>query len=137
VSLCSKSDRILEHKLTFVSVVETFGEAGKAHKRFADAADEFNDSFADWMGPLVRVKAVTSIFIETPLLLPAHLARRLLVRPQWLGGAHRHAGFDAGRRDHPRRGADRRILHPHPQAGPRPRRARYSVRQTAAFKYWG
>jgi hypothetical protein len=82
VSLCSKSDRILEHKLTFVSVVETFGEAGKAHKRFADAADEFNDSFADWMGPLVRVKAVTSIFIETPLLLPAHLARRLLVRPQ-------------------------------------------------------
>jgi ATP-binding cassette subfamily B protein len=57
-----------------VSVVKTFGEAGKAHKRFADAADEFNDGFANWMGPLVRVKAVTSIFIETPLLLLANLA---------------------------------------------------------------
>ncbi|KKW63305.1 ABC transporter [Mycolicibacterium elephantis] len=57
-----------------VSVVKTFGETGKAHKRFADAADQFNDSFADWMGPLVRVKAASSIFIETPVLLLANLA---------------------------------------------------------------
>lgn len=57
-----------------MSVVKTFGETGKAHKRFADAADQFNDSFADWMGPLVRVKAASSIFIETPVLLLANLA---------------------------------------------------------------
>lgn len=68
-----------------VSVVKTFGEAGKAHKRFADAADEFNDSFANWMGPLVRVKAVTSIFIETPLLLLANLAGGYwFVRSGWV-----------------------------------------------------
>jgi len=68
-----------------VSVVKTFGEAGKAHKRFADAADEFNDSFANWMGPLTRVKAVTSIFIETPLLLLANLAGGYwFVRSGWV-----------------------------------------------------
>ncbi len=68
-----------------VSVVKTFGEAGKAHKRFADAADEFNDSFANWMGPLVRIKAVTSIIIETPLLLLANLAGGYwFVRSGWV-----------------------------------------------------
>jgi ATP-binding cassette subfamily B protein IrtA len=67
-----------------VSVVKTFGEAGKAHKRFADAADEFNDSFANWMGLLVRVKAVTSIFIETPLLLLANLVGYWFVRSGWV-----------------------------------------------------
>jgi len=68
-----------------VSVVKTFGEAGKAHKRFADAADEFNDSFANWMGPLTRVKAVTSIFIETPVLLLANLAGGYwFVRSGWV-----------------------------------------------------
>ncbi len=68
-----------------VSVVKTFGEAGKAHKRFAEAADEFNDSFANWMGPLVRVKAASSIFIETPVLLLANLAGGYwFVRSGWV-----------------------------------------------------
>lgn len=68
-----------------VSVVKTFGEAGKAHKRFADAADEFNDSFANWMGPMVRVKAASSIFVETPLLLLANLAGGYwFVRSGWV-----------------------------------------------------
>lgn len=68
-----------------VSVVKTFGETGKAHKRFADAADQFNDSFADWMGPLVRVKAASSIFIETPVLLLANLAGGYwFVRSGWV-----------------------------------------------------
>ena len=68
-----------------VSVVKTFGEAGKAHKRFADAADEFNDGFADWVGPLVRVKAASSIFIDTPVLLLANLAGGYwFVRSGWV-----------------------------------------------------
>jgi ATP-binding cassette subfamily B protein IrtA len=68
-----------------VSVVKTFGEAGKAHKRFADAADEFNDGFANWMGPMVRVKAASSIFIETPVLLLANLAGGYwFVRSGWV-----------------------------------------------------
>ncbi|OBG11708.1 ABC transporter [Mycolicibacterium celeriflavum] len=68
-----------------VSVVKTFGEAGKAHKRFADAADEFNDSFAGSVGPLVRVKAVSSIFIDTPVLLLANLVGGYwFVRSGWV-----------------------------------------------------
>ncbi|BBY83013.1 ABC transporter ATP-binding protein [Mycolicibacterium pulveris] len=68
-----------------VSVVKTFGETGKAHRRFADAADQFNDSFAEWMGPLVRVKAASSIFIETPVLLLANLAGGYwFVRSGWV-----------------------------------------------------
>lgn len=68
-----------------VSVVKTFGQAGKAHKRFADAADEFNDGFAEWIGPLVRVKAVSSIFIDTPVLLLANLAGGYwFVRSGWV-----------------------------------------------------
>ena len=57
-----------------VSVVKTFGETGKAHKRFADAADEFNDGFAAWMGPMVRVRSASSVFIEAPVVLLANLA---------------------------------------------------------------
>ncbi|MGV0785917.1 ABC transporter ATP-binding protein [Mycolicibacterium sp. XJ2] len=68
-----------------VSVVKTFGQAGKAHKRFADAADEFNESFAGWIGPLVRVKAVSSVFIDTPVLLLANLAGGYwFVRSGWV-----------------------------------------------------
>jgi ATP-binding cassette subfamily B protein IrtA len=68
-----------------VSVVKTFGEAGKAHKRFADAADEFNDSFANWMEPLVRVKAASSMVIETPVLLLVNLAGGYwFVRSGWV-----------------------------------------------------
>ncbi|MGV0848684.1 ABC transporter ATP-binding protein [Mycolicibacterium phlei] len=68
-----------------VSVVKTFGETGKAHKRFADAADEFNDSFAEWIGPLVRVKAISSIFIDTPVLMLANLAGGYwFVRAGWV-----------------------------------------------------
>ncbi|MCV7281303.1 ABC transporter ATP-binding protein [Mycolicibacterium flavescens] len=68
-----------------VSVVKTFGETGKAHKRFADAADEFNDGFAEWIGPLVRVKAISSIFIDTPVLLLANLAGGYwFVRSGWV-----------------------------------------------------
>ncbi|VEG40130.1 iron import ATP-binding/permease protein IrtA [Mycolicibacterium flavescens] len=68
-----------------VSVVKTFGQAGKAHKRFADAADEFNESFAGWIGPLVRVKAVSSVFIDTPALLLANLVGGYwFVRSGWV-----------------------------------------------------
>lgn len=57
-----------------VSVVKTFGETGKAHKRFADAADEFNDGFAGFVGPMVRLRAVSSVFVEAPVVLLVNLA---------------------------------------------------------------
>ncbi|MBI3223755.1 MAG: ABC transporter ATP-binding protein [Mycolicibacterium cosmeticum] len=68
-----------------VAVVKTFGETGRAHKRFADAAEEFNDGFADWMGPMVRVKAASSIFIEAPTVLLVNLAGGYwFVRSGWV-----------------------------------------------------
>ncbi|MEZ0053526.1 ATP-binding cassette subfamily B protein IrtA [Mycobacterium sp. MAA66] len=57
-----------------VSVVKTFGETGKAHKRFAAAADEFNDGFAGFVGPMVRLRAVSSVFVEAPVVLLVNLA---------------------------------------------------------------
>lgn len=68
-----------------VSVVKTFGETGKAHKRFADAADEFNDGFAAWMGPMVRVRSASSVFVEAPVVLLANLAGGYwFVRSGWV-----------------------------------------------------
>ncbi|TDK87968.1 ABC transporter ATP-binding protein [Mycolicibacterium mucogenicum] len=68
-----------------VSVVKTFGETGKAHKRFADAADEFNDGFAGFVGPMVRLRAVSSVFVEAPVVLLVNLAGGLwFVRGGWV-----------------------------------------------------
>ncbi|MDX1873733.1 ABC transporter ATP-binding protein [Mycolicibacterium sp. 120266] len=68
-----------------VAVVKTFGETGRAHKRFAEAAEEFNDGFAAWMGPMVRVKAASSIFIEAPTVLLVNLAGGYwFVRSGWV-----------------------------------------------------
>lgn len=56
-----------------VSVVKTFGQTGKAHKRFVDAADEFNDDFAGYVGPMLRIEAVSSILLSAPLILLVNL----------------------------------------------------------------
>ena len=56
-----------------VAVVKTFGQTGKAHRRFVDAADEFNDDFAGYMGPMLRVQAVTTVLISAPLILLVNL----------------------------------------------------------------
>ncbi|WP_431309226.1 ABC transporter ATP-binding protein [Gordonia prachuapensis] len=57
-----------------VSVVKTFGQVGKAHRRFVDAADEFNDDFSGYIGPMLRLEAVSSIFLSAPLILLVNLA---------------------------------------------------------------
>ena len=68
-----------------VSVVKTFGETGKAHKRFADAADEFNDGFAGFVGPMVRLRAVSSVFVEATVVLLVNLAGGLwFIRNGWV-----------------------------------------------------
>ncbi len=56
-----------------VAVVKTFGQTGKAHRRFIDAADEFNDDFAGYMGPMLRVQAITTVLISAPLILLVNL----------------------------------------------------------------
>lgn len=57
-----------------VSVVKTFGQTGKAHKRFATAADDFNDQFSGWVGPMLKLDAATSIAISAPVVLLVNLA---------------------------------------------------------------
>lgn len=56
-----------------VAVVKTFGQTGKAHRRFIEAADEFNDDFAGYMGPMLRVQAITTVLISAPLILLVNL----------------------------------------------------------------
>lgn len=56
-----------------VAVVKTFGQTGKAHRRFIQAADQFNDDFAGYMGPMLRVQAVTTVLISAPLILLVNL----------------------------------------------------------------
>lgn len=57
-----------------VAVVKTFGEVGKSHKQFVEAADEFNDGFAGYVVPLLRLEAVASIMLSAPLILLINLA---------------------------------------------------------------
>nr|WP_245556906.1 ABC transporter ATP-binding protein [Jongsikchunia kroppenstedtii] len=57
-----------------ISVVKTFGQTGKAHRRFADAADSFNDDFAGYVGPLLRLEAVAAMVLSAPLILLVNLA---------------------------------------------------------------
>jgi len=57
-----------------IAVVKTFGQTGKAHRRFADAADSFNDDFAGYVGPMLRLEAVAAMVLSAPLILLVNLA---------------------------------------------------------------
>ncbi|MDL9945264.1 ABC transporter ATP-binding protein [Gordonia sp. ABSL11-1] len=56
-----------------VSVVKTFGQTGRAHKAFVDAADEFNDDFAGYVGPMLRIEALSMLMLSAPLVLLVNL----------------------------------------------------------------
>lgn len=52
-----------------VAVVKTFGQAGCAHQAFLDAADDFNDGFARYVTPLLRIEALATMTLCAPLIL--------------------------------------------------------------------
>ncbi|MEZ2122429.1 MULTISPECIES: ABC transporter ATP-binding protein [unclassified Corynebacterium] len=52
-----------------IEVVKAFGQTGRAHRRFADAADRFANFFYDWCGPQMRTSSLAESMISVPLLM--------------------------------------------------------------------
>ncbi len=50
-----------------ISVVKTFGESGRAHRRFAKAANEFVDYFWNWVSGMLRISSASEIVLS-PLM---------------------------------------------------------------------
>ena len=64
-----------------IEVVKAFGQTGRAHRRYADAADRFSSFFYDWCGPQMRRSAIAEAIISVPLLILVNFAGgSLLVR---------------------------------------------------------
>ncbi|MDO5700561.1 MAG: ABC transporter ATP-binding protein [Bowdeniella nasicola] len=69
-----------------IAVVKNFGRTGKAHARFARAAQDFADFYWDWCGPLLRGSALSLAVISAPLLLFINLTGgALMMRAGWVG----------------------------------------------------
>lgn len=56
-----------------IAVVKAFGQAGKAHRNYLDAADEFSSFYYDWCIPLVSATCLSLSFISIPALLLVNL----------------------------------------------------------------
>lgn len=52
-----------------IAVVKAFGTVGKAHARFVHAADSFADFYLAWVGPLMRLSALSESFVSLPVLV--------------------------------------------------------------------
>lgn len=57
-----------------ISVVKTFGQAGRAHERYRNAAAEFGDAYGAWVRPMLRTDAVATIALSAPVVLLVNLA---------------------------------------------------------------
>jgi len=57
-----------------IQVVRTFGEAGRAHRRFQEAVDGFSTFFAAWAGPMTRLESAVNVLLNPAFLLLAVLA---------------------------------------------------------------
>ncbi|MFW0788533.1 ABC transporter ATP-binding protein [Gordonia sp. CPCC 205333] len=68
-----------------VAVVKTFGQAGRSHRQFADAADQFNDDFSGYVGPMLRLEAISAMILSAPLVLLVNLSGGYwFVRSGWV-----------------------------------------------------
>ncbi|WP_246284240.1 ABC transporter ATP-binding protein [Gordonia asplenii] len=70
--LSTVSARMVEF-VTGIVVVKAFGQVGRAHRRYQDAADDFYDFYTDWVKPLIRVSALGTSFLAVPLVLLINL----------------------------------------------------------------
>ncbi|MFY1637089.1 ABC transporter ATP-binding protein [Solwaraspora sp. WMMB335] len=52
-----------------VSVVKTFGQAGRAHAAYRKAAMRFAEAYAAWVRPMLRTDALATIPISAPFVL--------------------------------------------------------------------
>ncbi|QOC92832.1 ABC transporter ATP-binding protein [Micromonospora craniellae] len=69
-----------------ISVVKTFGQAGRAHAAYRRAATEFGDAYGAWVRPMLRTDALATIPISAPAVLLVNLAfGTWFVRAGWVG----------------------------------------------------
>ncbi|QNG18240.1 ABC transporter ATP-binding protein [Rhodococcus triatomae] len=66
--LSTVSARMVEF-VTGITVVKAFGRVGRAHRRYQDAAEEFQQFYYSWVGPLIRVSSLGSSLLAVPLIL--------------------------------------------------------------------
>ena len=57
-----------------IQVVRTFGQAGRAHRRFQEAVDGFSAFFAAWAGPITRLESATNVLLTPAFMLLLSLA---------------------------------------------------------------
>jgi ATP-binding cassette, subfamily B, bacterial IrtA/YbtP len=68
-----------------IAVVKTFGQAGRAHERYRQAATEFGDAYSGWVRPMLRTNALATIAISAPVVLLVNLAGSTwFVRAGWV-----------------------------------------------------
>ncbi|MFF7855200.1 ATP-binding cassette domain-containing protein [Streptomyces sp. NPDC007904] len=68
-----------------IAVVKTFGQAGRAHREFAEAADDFADFFLGWVRATQYSKAAAEIVLSPVAVLVATLfGGALFVTQGWL-----------------------------------------------------
>ena len=51
-----------------ISVVKTFGQGRRAHENFRRATAEFGNSYADWVRPMLKLEAVSTMALGAPLV---------------------------------------------------------------------
>jgi ATP-binding cassette subfamily B protein IrtA len=52
-----------------IAVVKTFGQTRRAHRRFAEAADDFAAFFLSWVGSTIRSKALSEVLLSPVVVL--------------------------------------------------------------------
>lgn len=61
-----------------ISVVKAFGTTGKAHSRYITAAENFADFYYAWVGPLLRIGALSESVVGIPLILLVNIGGGVL-----------------------------------------------------------
>lgn len=52
-----------------IAVVKAFGQTGRAHQGYQRAVQDFSERYAGWAQPLLRLEAVSSMALSTPVIL--------------------------------------------------------------------
>ncbi|MDO5719783.1 MAG: ABC transporter ATP-binding protein [Actinomycetaceae bacterium] len=68
-----------------IEVVKGFGRTGKAHSRYAEAAERFAEFYWDWCGPLLKGSSLSMAVISVPILLFVNLGGgALMIAAGWV-----------------------------------------------------
>ncbi|KAB1660444.1 ABC transporter ATP-binding protein [Pseudoclavibacter sp. CFCC 13796] len=56
-----------------ITVVKAFGRVGRAHRNYAEAADEFSKFYLDWVRPMLKTSALSMAVVSPAVLLLVNL----------------------------------------------------------------